>query len=693
MISAIREARRHMGRSAQSAQSAQSSAPSFGEKAALARAHREEVRVAAHGKSFLLDGSPFRFRGLRYRRSPELADPPDRDADQLRLDLAAIAAAGYTVVSTPALPPPAIEQATASGLRFMLELDDPNLNRLATASRRQRSRLIGEASTRLRRAVQAWGGSETLVGVALGGSPQVGRSRAEFDIARRVANELAIALQDEDASLLTAWRSAWPVDSGCPPEFDFLIADFEVSRRDELVPALMACHCDVGDRPLVLGSVSVTNAGQGGERDIGWLIDTALRCGAGGTIAQVWSQPETAEPDSKTVRTNRLTVRDLDVDWPPISVVVCAYNAEATLEECLSHCDRLEYPKLELLVVDDGSTDATPAIARGHPRTQLITIPHAGLTVARNVGYQSARGDLIAYLDPDAYPSPEWPWYLALAALGERVGGSGGPNVPPPDEPASARAVALIPGGPVPQLLRPERAEHLPGCNMAFWRQLLEQLHGFDRVFLQAGDDVEFEWRVVESGHEMAYHPAALVWHHRRPGLVRFLRQQRNYGRSQAVLERRYPERFPTGHRLRNRARRLRSTRTDARGATPCRVRYLSLPKAEGMVLELAHQWGMPVAVALGLTAPAGLVRRKFAAPAAAAAAFVGALFATDVALAGQGRRRSEKSLMFSAQAAAFRVLRPLAFRSGHLRGWWELRRRTPDWPPAPGRGEHDTDA
>ena len=669
-----------MGTAAQAAQS-----PSFVEKAALAGTPREEKRVAAHGKSFFLDGSPFRFRGLRYRRWPELTDPSGSDADQLRLDLAAIAAAGYTVISTPTLPPPAIEQAAASGLRFLLELDYPDLERLATASRRQRRRLMGEAWTRLRRAVQAWDGSEMLLGVALGGSPGLARPRAEFAYAHRVANDLALALQDEDASLLAGWRSAWPLDGECPPECDFLIVDFELSRRDELAPALMACHCAVGDRPLVLGDVSSTDAEQGDEPDMAWVVDTALRCGAGGTIAPARSQRNATERDPETARINQRTVRDLDVDWPSISVVVCAYNAEATLDECLSHCERLEYPKLELIVVDDESTDATPAIARAHPRVRLVSMPHGGLSEARNVGCRSACGDLVAYLDQDAYPSPEWPWYLALAAMRDHAGGSGGPNVPPPDDPASARTVALIPGGPVPQLLGPERAEHLPGCNMAFWRQLLERLHGFDVALGSIADDVEFEWRVADSGNELAYHPAAFVWHHRRPGLRPFLRQQRNYGRGQAVLERRFPERFPAGHRIRNRVRRLRSAPTDGRGAT-CRVRYLTLPRYEGMALELAHQWGLPVALSFGLTAPVGLVRRKLAAPALAAAAFVAILFAMDVALAGQGRRRSEKSLTFRARTSTFRMLRPLAFRWGHLRGWWELRRSTPDWPPAPGR-------
>ena len=73
---------------------------------------------------------------------------------------------------------------------------------------------------------------------------------------------------------------------------------------------------------------------------------------------------------------------------------------------------------------------------RRHPRARLIEFPHGGLSAARNEGFRQATGDLIAYLDADAYPSPEWPYYLALALDEPSVGGIGGPNIPPPDDSA-----------------------------------------------------------------------------------------------------------------------------------------------------------------------------------------------------------------------------------------------------------------
>jgi glycosyltransferase involved in cell wall biosynthesis len=164
---------------------------------------------------------------------------------------------------------------------------------------------------------------------------------------------------------------------------------------------------------------------------------------------------------------------DLDFDWPSMSVVVCAYDAEATIDECLAHTCALDYPGLEVIVVDDGSTDGTRDLVRRHPRARLIEIEHGGLSVARNRGMEEARGDLVVYLDSDAYPPPEWPYYLALGLDGRDVAGVGGPNLPPPSDGPGAQQVAAAPGGPVHVLVGDDRAEHVPGCNMAFWRDCL----------------------------------------------------------------------------------------------------------------------------------------------------------------------------------------------------------------------------
>src|SRR5262249_4256597 len=146
---------------------------------------------------------------------------------------------------------------------------------------------------------------------------------------------------------------------------------------------------------------------------------------------------------------------------------------------------RLAYPELELIVVDDGSTDATPDIARAH-RAHLIRTENRGLSAARNTGLAAATGEIVAFLDDDAYPDPHWLHYLAATFLRSDRACAGGPNLPPPGDGPIADCVANAPGGPVHVLLSDGIAEHIPGCNMAFRRDRLAAIGGFDPQFRAA---------------------------------------------------------------------------------------------------------------------------------------------------------------------------------------------------------------
>jgi hypothetical protein len=87
-------------------------------------------------------------------------------------------------------------------------------------------------------------------------------------------------------------------------------------------------------------------------------------------------------------------------------------------------------------------------------------------------------------------------------------------------------------------------AEHVPGCNMAFRRDTLLSLGGFDHQFRAAGDDVDLCWRLLDNGGTIGYAPGAFVWHHRRENVWAYLKQQIGYGRAEALLHFMHPHRF-----------------------------------------------------------------------------------------------------------------------------------------------------
>ena len=226
-----------------------------------------------------------------------------------------------------------------------------------------------------------------------------------------------------------------------------------------------------------------------------------------------------------------------------ISVVVCSYNGAHTIRDCCAGLQQLEYPNFEVIVVNDGSVDATPDIVSQYD-FRLISTENRGLSNARNTGWQEARGDIIAYIDDDAYPDPHWLTYMAAAFMRSEHVGIGGPNLPPPGDGPIADCVANSPGGPLHVLFSDTAAEHIPGCNMAFRKTALQAIGGFDPQFRTAGDDVDMCWRLQQQGWTIGFSPAAMVWHHRRNSVKAYWKQQQGYGRAEALLEKKWPEKY-----------------------------------------------------------------------------------------------------------------------------------------------------
>ncbi len=102
--------------------------------------------------------------------------------------------------------------------------------------------------------------------------------------------------------------------------------------------------------------------------------------------------------------------QDEQTDNPLISVIVPVYNVEAYLEECLASIEQQTYPHLQIIVIDDGSSDGSAALCDSHAahdeRVEVVHQANAGLSAARNAGLDRAQGDHLAFIDSDDVVSP-----------------------------------------------------------------------------------------------------------------------------------------------------------------------------------------------------------------------------------------------------------------------------------------------
>ena len=230
---------------------------------------------------------------------------------------------------------------------------------------------------------------------------------------------------------------------------------------------------------------------------------------------------------------------------PKISVLICSYNGASTVDVCLSSMMKIRYPgEVEIIFVDDGSTDNTQDILKKYPSVINIRQSNKGLSFARNVAMQAATGEIIVYTDSDCEGDEDWLYYIALALKRSKHVGLGGPNLIPDEGSWVADCVGLSPGGPTHVMIDDRTAEHVPGCNMAFYRWAALEVGGFDPQYRAAGDDVDFIWRLQNNGYSIGFSPSAQVWHYRRNTVKAYLKQQRGYGTAEALLKYKHPDRF-----------------------------------------------------------------------------------------------------------------------------------------------------
>ncbi|HEV2209325.1 MAG TPA: glycosyltransferase [Verrucomicrobiae bacterium] len=355
------------------------------------------------------------------------------------------------------------------------------------------------------------------------------------------------------------------------PFLDFVSFNVYLESEPKLAAYLARLQNSAGDRPLVMGELgldSLRNGESGQAQTLAWQTQLTFEAGCAGLFLFSWTDewyrggeeirdwrfgltsrsraPKPALAQAARVFSRAPFARERS--WPSASVVVCSYNGGQTLANCLEGIRRLDYPSFETIVVDDGSTDNVPAIAERFG-VRLLRTPNGGLSRARNIGWRAAQGELIAYLDDDASPDPHWLRYLASTFLEGDFAGVGGPNIAWPGDGFVAQCVDQSPGNPTHVLLTEREAEHLPGCNMAFRKACLAAVGGFDAQFRIAGDDVDLCWRLQQQGWRLGFHPAAMVWHHRRGTVRGYWRQQFNYGKAEAMLEKKWPEKYnAVGH-------------------------------------------------------------------------------------------------------------------------------------------------
>jgi GT2 family glycosyltransferase len=526
-------------------------------------------RPQVRGKFLFLGEHKYWVKGVTYgtfRPGDDGKQFPARGV--VEADFMAMAEAGINTVRI-YLPPPVwlLDLAQAHGLRVMVGLAWEQ--HLTFLDSRKLKRSIEQ---RVREGVRSCRQHPAVLCYAVGNeipAPIVrwhGRRKIE-----RFIERLYRAAKHEDPEALVTYVNYPTTEYLQLPFLDLCCFNVYLESEEVLRAYLFRLQNLAGDKPLLMAEIGLDSRRNGDQtqaEQLAWQIRTTFNAACAGSFIFAWTDEwhrggfDVEDWDFGLVTRDRQPKPALEAvtrayeeapfppnfPWPRISVVVCTFNGAATIRDTLDHLLALDYPDYEVIVVNDGSTDNTGEIISDY-KVIPITTENRGLSNARNTGWQAATGQIVAYIDDDAYPDPDWLKFMAHTYLTTDYAAVGGFSPAPPGDGPIADCVANAPGRPVHVLLDNTDAEHIPGCNMSFKRDVLEAIGGFDPRYRTAGDDVDICWRVLEQGWKIGFHPGVLNWHHCRNSIMTYWKQQQGYGKAEALLEEKWPEKYNTaGH-------------------------------------------------------------------------------------------------------------------------------------------------
>jgi mycofactocin system glycosyltransferase len=236
-------------------------------------------------------------------------------------------------------------------------------------------------------------------------------------------------------------------------------------------------------------------------------------------------------------------------DHPVVSVIIPVRNRPDDIEVCLQSLREIDYPqdRLEIIVVDDASSDQTPDVVSRFPVRLIRLKQNKQASFCRNLAARQARGDLLVFIDSDCLADSSWLRELVPAFKDETLGALGGIvdsyfNANGLDRYEKVRSSLNVSSW----FRRSQKNDpffYLPSCNLVVRRRLFLDIGGFKEE-LVVGEDVDLCWRIRKRGYHIEYRPEGRVYHKHRNSLISFCRRRFDYGTSEPLLNKLHPEKI-----------------------------------------------------------------------------------------------------------------------------------------------------
>ncbi len=235
--------------------------------------------------------------------------------------------------------------------------------------------------------------------------------------------------------------------------------------------------------------------------------------------------------------------------YPFISIIIPVRNRPDDIAQCLESLLKLDYPpdEKEIIVVDDASDDNTADVVSSFPVKLLKNQKRMQASYSRNLAAKEAKGEILAFIDSDCTADPLWLKDLVSCFNDKSNAAAGGLVDSWFDKKALDRyekkSSSLNMGGRSKSIKEDGKFFYLPTCNLLVRKDIFMKLDGFN-VSMTVGEDVDFCWRLTNSGYEIEYRPSGTVFHKHRNKITAFFTRRFQYGTSEPGLQKKHPDRI-----------------------------------------------------------------------------------------------------------------------------------------------------
>jgi len=235
-----------------------------------------------------------------------------------------------------------------------------------------------------------------------------------------------------------------------------------------------------------------------------------------------------------------------------VSIIIPFQQENEYLVETLKHIDALNYESVEIILLPDKEIPEAYQETELRSRHSVICIPTGTVSPAikRDIGAEQCTGEYLAFIDDDAYPDSNWLAEAVPHLRDDKTCAVGGPQVTPPEDSfwqkvSGAMFLSILNGKAADRYWPASQSyfvDDWPSVNLIVKKDDFLQLGGFDSSYWP-GEDTKLCYDITQTlGKNILYIPTAIVYHHRRSGIVKHLKQVGNYGKHRGFFAKRFPE-------------------------------------------------------------------------------------------------------------------------------------------------------